>query len=710
MTIPALIMAMVTSTLITIHVDASPAHRLNVFRPDRAIGTGVDSDPEGKIPLLYSPSRTKLMLSTGLGAISYRLYTELSIQDWHWNPSGSYSDGARHEGYWTSSAQLGDSITDSFGYRLPHRGSTRDQGDDDDYSRIDDGDPTTYWKSDPYLTRAYTGEPDSANPQWVVVDFGSPQPIDAVRIVWANPYATNYRIEYWVGDGDAIVDQANGSWHAFNGGDVSNGTGGDELRRISAPVNTRFLRIIMSASSETCDSHGAADPRDCMGYAISELYAGKLDANGQLHDAMVHSRCGGNPASTRCTGHQTIVFTSSTDPWHGEADRVRNGQDQPGLDLIARSAITRGLPTMYPVPLFYSTPENAAAEVRYMEARGYRISRIEMGEEVDGQYALPEDYGALYVEFADAIHRVDPNVKLGGPVFSGVNKDITVWPDADGDSSWLHRFIKYLKRRGHMRDLAFMSFEHYPFRNCDAGDTLQQDLLAEPQLVRDIVATWRNDGVPSSLPLYISESNFSADGTSASQRVAGALWAADWIGTSLQSGVDGITYYQIEPEPLGRSRECGTWGAYNPFLIGDDYSVHGYGAAYYADRLLTQDWAQPGDTPQAIFPLTTSLGNDLAAVTAYALRRPDGTWSVLIDNKDAIAHDVAVAFSDGPRTRHFAGTVTIATFGEQQYHWPATDPAALPSPDRGIARAAMEARPQFTVPAYSLEVIRGAIR
>ena len=59
-----------------------------------------------------------------------------------------------------------------------------------------------------------------------------------------------------------------------------------------------------------------------------------------------------------------------------------------------------------------------------------------MGEESDGQYMLPEDYAALYLQFATALHKVDPNLKLGGPSFEGVNDDIEVWPDADGRTSW----------------------------------------------------------------------------------------------------------------------------------------------------------------------------------------------------------------------------------------------------------------------------------
>jgi hypothetical protein len=183
-----------TSDAVAIHVDT--VHSVQTIRPIRTIGTSVDSDSKDEIPILYAPSRTKLMLSTGLGMLTYRLYTELSIEDWHWNPAGDYSDGARHRGYWTSSPTAGAStITNSFGYRLPHRGSSRDQGDDDGYSRIDDGRPATYWKSNPYLTHAYTGQPDSANPQWAVVQFLQPEAIDAIRVSWSNPYATRYLVQ-----------------------------------------------------------------------------------------------------------------------------------------------------------------------------------------------------------------------------------------------------------------------------------------------------------------------------------------------------------------------------------------------------------------------------------------------------------------------------------------------------------------------------------
>jgi F5/8 type C domain len=697
---------------VTLVVDT--LHRVQTIRPIRAIGTSVDSDPKGHLSQLYSPPSVKLMLSTGLGMLTYRLYTELSIQDWHWNPAGTYSDQAHRQGYWTSSADAGSAtIDDSFGYRLPHRGSSRDQGDDDDYSRIDDGDPSTYWKSNPYLTHAYTGEPDAAHPQWVAIQFLAPQAIDAIRIHWVDPYATSYLVQYWTGDKDAVLYPGTAQWKTFSNGKVEDAGGGTTLRKLAdAPVRTTFVRIWMTRSSDTCDSHGASDPRNCLGYAIEDVGVGRIDAGG-FHDLVVRSKYGSCHGALVCTPdphRQTLIWTSSDDPWHDDTMKVRGDQDQPGLDLVSRSGLTRALPTIYPVPLFYSTPANAANEIRYLEARNYPISYVEMGEEVDGQYALPEDYGALYIEFAKAIAAVDPHLKLGGPVFQGADADVQAWPDASGDVSWLNRFIRYLKRRGHLSDLSFMSYEHYPFHNCDRGGQLEDDLLGEPALVRRMAETWRADGVPHDTPLLETENNFSPDGTGASQRIYGALWTGDFIGASLASGIAYATYYQAEPEPLGYERRCRAWGAYNPYLVDRSFAVRARGAAYYALRLLTQEWTLPGNAAHGVYPVANSLGSAKPLVTAYALRRPDASWSVLVVNKDPRPRQVRIRFSGRAETLGFAGTVAVATFGQNQYAWGGNGPTDVPNPDRGIERSTVAAgNSVFTIAPRSLTVLRGAI-
>src|SRR5579871_2038051 len=83
-----------------VKIAASPSQALGSFDPQRALGAGVDAQNNGAVAQIYTPQNIQTMLTAGLGPVSYRLYTELSVQHWHWNPQGSWSDPAG-QGYWT---------------------------------------------------------------------------------------------------------------------------------------------------------------------------------------------------------------------------------------------------------------------------------------------------------------------------------------------------------------------------------------------------------------------------------------------------------------------------------------------------------------------------------------------------------------------------------------------------------------------------------
>ncbi len=182
----------------TVTVDVGPGKAI-AFDPDKALGTSMDILPAKEFDAVYSDSIMKASLSAGWGPISYRQNTELTYDAWHWNPDGKWSDESHQSGYFVGNAEPKEFLRKSFGYRLPHRGTTRSDSGQSEYSRMTDGDPDSYWKSNPYLTEKYTGEPDSEHPQWVVIEFGLPQQIDAIQIDWASPYATRYVVEYWTG-------------------------------------------------------------------------------------------------------------------------------------------------------------------------------------------------------------------------------------------------------------------------------------------------------------------------------------------------------------------------------------------------------------------------------------------------------------------------------------------------------------------------------
>src|SRR5205085_1566305 len=121
--------------------------------------------------------------------------------------------------------------------------------------------------------------------------------------------------------------------------------------------------------------------------------------------------------------------------------------------------LTNGLPLLLPVGVLYDTPENAAAEISYLKDRGYPFERVELGQEPDGQFVAPEDYAALYIQFAKAIHAVDPKLKLGGPSFQDIEPGERIGPTPTGKPDWLRRFLAYLKEQGRLNEYSFFSFE-----------------------------------------------------------------------------------------------------------------------------------------------------------------------------------------------------------------------------------------------------------
>jgi hypothetical protein len=86
-----------------------------------------------------------------------------------------------------------------------------------------DGDPSTYWKSNPYLSSKFTGEDDSLHPQWVILDLGAAEKFDFLRIDWGSPYARQYQVQYWSSDRDPLANPTTGVWIALAVNTAANG-------------------------------------------------------------------------------------------------------------------------------------------------------------------------------------------------------------------------------------------------------------------------------------------------------------------------------------------------------------------------------------------------------------------------------------------------------------------------------------------------------
>ncbi|MFZ0136522.1 MAG: discoidin domain-containing protein [Candidatus Sulfotelmatobacter sp.] len=706
----------------TISIDVS--HPTNHFVPKETLGAGVDRIAVDAIDKdLLQPTLEKTQES-GWQPVTFRQNTELAVEAWHWNPQGTWSDPSG-KGYFTGSSTPTEMLRYSYGYALPRRGFTRNDGTDTvGFSRLTDGDVNTFWKSNPYLTSRFTGESDALHPQWVILDLAQVQQVDSLRIAWGEPYARRYEVQYWTGGEDPIHAPIRGVWETFAQGVVTDGKGAVETVRLNqSPASVRFVRIWMTESSNTCGVAGAKsnnnDPRDCVGYAIRELYLGTTTDDGEFHDILRHT----------ADQEQTATYCSSVDPWHQPSDLGSTKQAQMGFDLFFTSGVTRGLPAMVPVAMLYDTPDNAAAEIAYLKARGYPVSYVEMGEEADGQYMLPEDYAALYLQWATAIHRVDPALKLGGPSFQGVNRDIEVWPDAHGKVSWTGRFLDYLKQHGRMSDLAFFSFEHYPYDPCRIPWGMLYD---EPELVSHIMQVWHEDGVPADMPMFITEGNLSSGASETFQDIFSGIWLADYIGSFLNSGGNGVYFFHYLP--LQMEPGCnGSPGTFGMFTVDANYQIQQPLAQFFVAQLINLEWTQPTGGEHQVFAAKSDVedgaGHEL--VTAYAVKRPDGKWAVMAVNRDQQnAHRVRIAFDGADdKSSGFAGPVEVSTFGSAQYQWhPAhtrlmghAENAAQPTivattrgwadPDGPILHTKLTAEKgtMFDLPAASVVVIRGAV-
>src|SRR5437762_2681029 len=682
---------------LVISAIVSADHPVNRLVPTKTLGAGIDGHEKGECAQMFADKNIAEMLSSGLGPLTYRLRTELGSEVWHWNPRGKWSDPAHNCGYWTSDSSLSEPINVSYGYRLPRRGNTIDQANDDGYSRIADGDPNSFWKSNPYLDSHFTGKSEDAHPQWVVIDLGASKLVNAIRIHWGTPYATQYRIEYWPGDDPMHLNpDDDDDWQLFANGKTDDGHAGSDLIRLTErPRAVQFVRILMSRSSQI-SAASSDDIRDSLGFAIREIDLGKMGKDGRFHDHIRHA-----PDRHR----QTIIYASSTDPWH-RAEDIDYSAEQPGLDFILRSKLTNNLPMLIPVGVLYDTPENAVAEIQYLLRRNYSLEGIELGEEPDGQWVSPEDYAALYAGVGRRLAELKSPLKIGGPSLQNFEDQLLTWADESGNRSWMNRFLKYI--RGAKARLDFLSFEFYPFDDICADAA--RHLLEIPERLDAMMGRLRRDGVPTDIPWLMTEYGYSVFGGRPEVDIEGALFNADTVGAFLTLSGAKPYLYGYEPNYLQDELKC-SWGNLMMLQLRPKSDQLNRLSVYYATQLLTKEWMQPVNETHEMFRVTMNQTKPRSSsvVTVYAVRRPDKKWSLLAINKDpnrTARLGVEFNLPNANQPASFVGKVEMLQFSRQQYAWHAAGPNGHPIRNLPPVRLTREAA-SYDLPPYSLTVLRG---
>jgi hypothetical protein len=238
--------------------------------------------------------------------------------------------------------------------------------------------------------------------------------------------------------------------------------------------------------------------------------------------------------------------------------------------------------------------------------------------------------------------------------------------------------------------------------------------------------------VPGDMPMFVTEGNLSSGASETYQDIFSGIWLADYIGALLDAGGKGVYYFHYLPLPMepGCNSSPGTFGM---FTVDASYKIEQPLAQFFVAQLINLEWAQPGNGDHQVFSAKSDVadGAGRELVTAYALKRPDGEWSLMVVNRDQEnGHRVRIAFGgDSKPVGGFGGSVEIATFGSAQYKWnpPRTrfmahaEEAAgktivaytngRADPDGPIVRSKLDALKDtvYDLPAASVTVIRGKV-
>jgi hypothetical protein len=266
-----------------------------------------------------------------------------------------------------------------------------------------------------------------------------------------------------------------------------------------------------------------------------------------------------------------------------------------------------------------------------------------------------------------------------------------------------------LKARGGLSELQFFSFERYAFEDvCAAPGPL---LRAQTGQLDRALGRLAAQGVPTSIPWMITEYGFSPFSGRQMSEPPSALLAADIVGGFLSHGGAAAYMFGYPPDqPANQKFRCAGYGNMMLWEADDDGRARWPMPVFWAERMLTGDWGAPGAAPHRLYAAHATLADAQGRpfVTVYPLRAPDGHWSVMLVNRDAVhAHATPLSFEAGGRRAAFAGPLSVVQYSPAQYAWLDRGEASRPSRDLPPVRYALPPGRALVLPAMSLTVVSG---
>jgi hypothetical protein len=568
----------------TMNVDASVT--LNTFAPISIFGNNL-MFWDNKNDVIAT--RPKLQAA---GNFLIRFPGGSSSDDYHWNGNGAYDS----KGWWACDDSV---FQPGFQGRMTYRGTTSSYGTP---SHLTDGNTATRWLSNV--------ETELPNAQWVYVDLGSNKTANAVTLVWGDPYATAFTVQYWpTWSSNQWSPYSHGSndWQNTTASNVVS-SGGTQGVTFTA-VTTRYLRVLMTASS-------AATAQ----YSIAELTV----YNGVTQVSVNTS------SITNNVPNQSWCVASSTD-LANNLENITNFDFETYMDFM-RSLNPPGIP-MITVNYGTGTPVEAAAWVHYANVvKGYGIKYWQVGNETEGNWETggpinTRDYVRRYIQFYDAMKAVDPTIIVTGPVAGGLMGSSNLY---DGKTV-TQDFISILHAQGKDAYIEALDFHWYP----NWGGYSEAAALDSVNLMDNYpatIASWLS-GVAnaSTIPVMMTEFNVDPGDQHFQVTLPNALFVSDALGRFIRGfGDRGFTniWSALGGGSASTSLTGGSLGCIQTQNNAYQYQER---PSYWAEWLMTNAWSRGGDAGTHVL---ASVSGAPSLLPSYATIRPDGLLSLMVINKD----------------------------------------------------------------------------
>jgi hypothetical protein len=234
-------------------------------------------------------------------------------------------------------------------------------------------------------------------------------------------------------------------------------------------------------------------------------------------------------------------------------------------------------------------------------------------------------------------------------------------------------------------------------------------------MLTDALDELQEGSLTHDIPWLITEYGYSAFGARAEVDLDGALLNADSVARFLTMGGEAAYLYGYEASEIIKEQECSS-GNNMLFFRDDRGHIKKPTPAYWGARLLTQEWVQPGDQRHEIYPAVSDVrnGNGDQLITAYAVHRPDGLWSLVLINRDPQrSFQTNLVFRTTSRSNSFAGQVDIFQYSSKQYllGGPANNPYPIQAdePEHRVIQSSRRKPTPISLPPYSLTVVRGGL-